>query len=759
MKKIISTFLISALLFTNIVGPVRAQIAPPPLPSAPSEPSAPTPPPAPTPPAEPSPPSEPSAPPAPTPPTAPSPAPSPSSVSDAIEASPSPTSDDQEDLETGEVNDDSGSGDTQPTGNEVDPQVLGETSGDQDESHGDGDAAIDTGNANSDAIIINDVNSNLGSGGSTDAGDINVGNAGNGAGSDNLGEVNTTNDSSTIQNNDALVTNDVDLGSISGSNDVSHNTGVDATIVTGDANTSASIVNGVNTNLDGVQVVEFNIDDTHTGDIVLEFPTTDGCGATVCGNNGNLSATNSGNGTDSNNDAGIDATNTDQTFQNNTADVTNNIELVADSGHNDASYNTGGDSAITTGDANAVATVGNFVNNNLSAAGEVLIAVVNVFGDLVGNIILPESTVSTNNTTVANTGNGADSTNNATATTANTDTTNQINTANIANNLDVAATTGNNSAENNTTGFSDGTNVINSGDAAVDVNVVNIANNNIAGDTWWLVFVNDASGNWVGQIMGAPVGSTMAGSVGTQFIVGPDGSIIAQNTGNGASSTNNATVNSTNTNTTNQNNTANVTNNVTLVANTGANDASYNTGGGSSVTTGNANVMANIVNFVNNNFSGGKVVLSVVNVFGSWLGSFVTPGQKPPEIASQGVGGAPVSNDSSSQSETSEQTNNESEDTARATSDEQVLGSVSTKPQKSGSSFGFFNSFGASNDLALHQSAVGIVEEDNTITVPKVLPKTAGAKTTIPSWFWKFFSMALGLVVIKRFYRSAHSSK
>ena len=70
MKKIISTFLISALLFTNIVGPVRAQIAPPPLPSAPSEPSAPTPPPAPTPPAEPSPPSEPSAPPAPTPPTA-----------------------------------------------------------------------------------------------------------------------------------------------------------------------------------------------------------------------------------------------------------------------------------------------------------------------------------------------------------------------------------------------------------------------------------------------------------------------------------------------------------------------------------------------------------------------------------------------------------------------------------------------------------------------------------------------------------------
>ena len=358
---------------------------------------------------------------------------------------------------------------------------------------------------------------------------------------------------------------------------------------------------------------------------------------------------------------------------------------------------------------------------------------------------------------MANTGNGADSTNTGTVNSTNTNNTNQINNANIINNLDVSATTGNNSTENNTAGFSDGSNVINSGDASVDVNVVNIANNNISGDTWWLVFVNDASGNWAGQIMGAPSGATMAGSVGTQFIVTPDGSIIAQNTGNGAGTTNDATVNTTNTNTTTQTNTANINNNITLAANTGGNDASYNTGGSSSVTTGNANVMANILNFVNNNFAGGKVVVSVVNVFGSWLGSFVTPDQKAPEVAAGGTGGTQL-NDQNNSGGTTNNSSDTHENSSQAENGSSALGDLTPtliKKVKPGGVLG--TTQGA--DIGMQVRVPGGVEEDNTIVVPHSVIKTAGVRTVIPSWFWKFFAMVLTLVIVKRFYKAAYPRK
>ncbi|MFI5134113.1 MAG: hypothetical protein ACHQEB_07250, partial [Chitinophagales bacterium] len=48
--------------------------------------------------------------------------------------------------------------------------------------------------------------------------------------------------------------------------------------------------------------------------------------------------------------------------------------------------------------------------------------------------------------------------------------------------------------------------------------------------------------------------------------------------------------------------------------------------------TGNAQIIANMVNFVNNNISGnGKLFVTVVNVFGSWMGDFITPGSKKPD--------------------------------------------------------------------------------------------------------------------------------
>ncbi|HLA03875.1 MAG TPA: hypothetical protein VJ065_01420, partial [Patescibacteria group bacterium] len=94
-----------------------------------------------------------------------------------------------------------------------------------------------------------------------------------------------------------------------------------------------------------------------------------------------------------------------------------------------------------------------------------------------------------------------------------------------------------------------------------------------------------------------------------------------------------------------------IDNNVNLTANTGGNRASYNTGGDSSIKTGDANIAASIVNFINSNIIGRTVMVGIVNVFGSWLGDAVPPGEEPDGSGnSAGVGGASSSNSSSSSS-------------------------------------------------------------------------------------------------------------
>lgn len=399
----------------------------------------------------------------------------------------------------------------------------------------------------------------------------------------------------------------------------------DSSLKTGNANTTGSIVNSVNSNLAGASVSEFNINDDHHGDYVLDFAANCVSG---CGDGGLNTVANTGNGADSTNTASSSSTNNNTTNQNNSGDVTSNMTLSADSGNNTASYNTNGDSSIQTGDANVAANILNFVNNNL--AGKVVLGVVNIFGNLVGDIIMPDMGSSSctsscsGSTSVANNNNGAGSTNTASSNTTNNDNTFQNNDATIENNLTLGATTGANNTSYNTGGGS----AVTTGDSSTKAQVVNVANTNTDGGNVWLVIVNKA-GQWIGKILGAPDGATTAGSEGTEITVDPNGQVTATNSGNGAGSTNSTTNNQTNNNTTNQNNTAHIVNNLDLSANTGGNNASYNTGGNSNISTGDAKVIANIINFVNNNITGkGKLVVTFVNVFGSWVGDLVTPGQK-----------------------------------------------------------------------------------------------------------------------------------
>lgn len=493
-----------------------------------------------------------------------------------------------------------------------------------------GNTAITTGDANNDSDITTQGNTNASTNNTCCAGSASVENSGNGTGSTNNGSASIANNNNTNQSNSASVANDLNQTTVTGQNSTSFNVG-DSSIKTGDANTTGTVITAVNTNVDGVMISEFNIADDHVGDIVLDFGA--GC---VQGCNGNtVNAENTGNGAGSDNAASSSATNNNTTDQTNNANIGSALTLTADSGNNDARFNTGGDSDIVTGDANVAANSLTFANNNI--AGNVIFGVVNIFGDLIGDIILTEEAMNAacggscgGSATASNTGNGSGSANTSLASNNTNNTTFQSNDADINNTLILDAQTGNNDASLNTGGNS----TIQTGDANVQANVLNVANSNIGGGNMWLVIINEA-GRWIGRIFGAPEGSNMAGSEGTEFVVDPEtGAVTASNNGNGANSTNQANAGTTTNNTTNQTNNAVINNQLDLSANTGGNSTSFNTDGNSNIKTGDATIVANIVNFVNNNIVGnGKLVVTVVNVFGKWLGNFYTPDHPKPAKA------------------------------------------------------------------------------------------------------------------------------
>ena len=498
---------------------------------------------------------------------------------------------------------------------ETDEEVLGQTADGQV-----GDVEIETGDATSTATIVNDVNSNLAVVSTDDdSGGITILNTDNDNDSTNIGSVTVVENADTAQDNVAVIVNNMDQNTDTGDNSASKNVG-DSSIETGDANTTGTIINTVNTNVDGVMVVEFNIADDHMGDIVLDFDFVN-----VVEGGDEIFVENSENGADTTNTSTVDTVANNDTFQTNDALVENNMTFVSDSGGNTTDKNTAGDSEINSGDANVAANILNFANNNI--AGDVVYAVVNIFGDLVGDIIFPEDTFlasssTDSNTTAVNSGNGADSENTAFVDQILNDETIQFNEANIENNLVFDANTGENVTSNNTNGDSS----IETGDVDVEAQVVNITNTNVDGENVWLVIINEA-GNWIGKIFGSLDGTTLAGSEDLEFLVGENGEISVANVDNGDGSTNSADVSQETNSTLVQTNSADIVNNINLSVNTGGNSASSNTGGDSSIKTGNANIVANIVNFVNNNITGsGRMFVTVVNVFGSWVGDFISPG-------------------------------------------------------------------------------------------------------------------------------------
>ena len=740
-KRLLATLLMAAFIFVQ--NPLTLALAQ----SAPEAPSAPSAPAAPTPPVELE---EPAAPSEPTPPPSPE-APSAPTLEEATNPEPTPTwpnhnrKEDESDSGSGSNSDSSNGGAESNSSTYPD---WNEGTGGQSSDGQSGSTTINTGDADNVGNISTKANTNISltpSSDTTSAG-VAVTNSGNGTDSVNTGSVATSTDTNNFQNNSANVGNNLFQNTTTGDNSASRNTGGDQKIVTGDANTTGTIITGVNTNIDALAVYEFNVTDDHQGDYILDLSKAtciQGCAG------GDTTVKNTGNGADSTNTGNLDSSVTDNSFQTNDALIENNMTLISDSGDNKVDMNTGGDSSVTTGDANVSGSVVNMVNNNF--AGDVVYAVVNIFGNFVGDIILPDGTVLSccaSSTTAANVGNGTGSENTASVDQTTNTNTYQFNAADIQNNLILDAETGDNDVNKNT----DGSSSVTTGDSNVVAQVLNVANTNIIGGTWWLVLVNEA-GKWIGKIVGSPDGQNYAGSDGFEFTVNETGEITAVNSGNGAGSTNDASVNQNTNTTTSQTNNATIVNNVNLSAKTGDNSANMNTGGNNSIVTGDATIVASIVNFVNNNIvGGGKLFVTVVNVFGSWLGDFVGPGQTKESDNQPGIGGS-----STPENNTNTNTNGESNATGTDSSSHQTsVASYIIETQKkilkvsgnSGSGISGVNE--ADDELAIVAGNSSIGED-----------ATLGKKVIKVNLAWFIFALPLGLgyyIIRRKRIRAAHAA-
>src|SRR3990170_513335 len=207
--------------------------------------------------------------------------------------------------------------------------------------------------------------------------------SGNGANSTNDANVAVSDNTQVTQNNTANITNNVNVSADTGKNDANKNTGGDVDITTGNASTTVGVSNTANANVADVDVdsdTGKNDANANTGGSVSI--TTGNADTTVAvantanknvatvgngsGNGGSLSVVISGNGYKSTNLVNVALASTTGVQQNNRANITNDVDVDADTGKNDANKNTGGDVEILTGNADADVDVSNLANFNFA---------------------------------------------------------------------------------------------------------------------------------------------------------------------------------------------------------------------------------------------------------------------------------------------------------------------------------------------------------------------------------------------------------
>jgi hypothetical protein len=256
---------------------------------------------------------------------------------------------------------------------------------------------------------------------------------GNGVNSTNDVNVSNNNASVVNQTNSANITNKVDSNSSTGGNSSSFNTGGDTRIVTGNATSNVTLNTAANLNRADLS----------------------GCGSCA---GAAYNVTVQGNGVGSDNDVNLNKGNSVFLNQDNNANIKNDVDANANTGKNDAGYNTGGDTIIVSGNARNDVTVNNRANANFATIGG-------------GN-----GSVAGNGSSVRVVGNGAFSDSDVTLNGGSAVVLDQYNHANIKNYIDANAKTGNNDASFNTGGET----AIVTGHARTNVGVDNLVNFNSA---------------------------------------------------------------------------------------------------------------------------------------------------------------------------------------------------------------------------------------------------------------------------------------
>ncbi len=434
------------------------------------------------------------------------------------------------------------------------------------------------GNWTGNIILPKMTNPNLTEASST----IDVSSGDTGANSTTTSETNVTNSLNIKNQNQAVITENVNAQTNTGDNKASDNGG-SGVLAFGDAKVRTNELNVADLNVTGnswwmVVVNKFGdwagstvgspsdmfIDNLENTTVYTPY----GSGVVV-NNQHTPSATTSDTQVNVNNEADITSTNT--------AEISNKLNVNAVSGENESQYNTG-HAYITTGDIRVMNNLVNFANTNINV-GNWLLTVVNVFGNWTGNLIFDQTASST-------------ATASTTGSTTNSSTDNSISNSNVStttNNASSSASSGENTANYNT-----GSGIITTG-AAVSVNNVNNQTN-----------IND---NTVGNGTSSSTDATASGTAST-------------------------TINNSITN----NNTASTTNNASAQSSTGSNSSNYNTGSGV-IDTGLADALLQLGNSSNMNKSQIEQAVNGLDDIASSTASSTSSGSDPSGSGSTQNGG------------------------------------------------------------------------------------------------------------------------
>jgi hypothetical protein len=447
------------------------------------------------------------------------------------------------------------------------------------------DGGSGTGSSSTGGNSISNTGPNSSNGIDNDGG-TSSGSSINGTGPDSNNSINgSDNNNTSIDNNtNSGVNNNLNAAASTGDASVVGNT-TGGSAATGDAqdvNNSINLLQSASSALGGnAQTFVANIDGNVDGNLLINPASL-----------GSVQGTSDPSST-GNNNLNID--------NQNTGTINNNIGLSSASGNASVNDNTNGGNA-TSGSASTIADVVNMIDSAINS-GQSFVGVININGDLNGNIMVPQDLfnqmVADNVPTVSISTTGPGSQNNVSENNGNNNT-NVTNTNNqgINNNVSDTANSGTAGVSNNTSAGSATT-----GNASNTITAFNLTGSDVIGANDLLVFVNVArGGNWVGMIVNAPAGATAAE--------------LGGNVTESSAANNNTNVNNTNTGT--------INNNIKGASTSGNADVSSNTKAGNA-TSGNASNVTNLLNVENSDLSlSGWFGILFINVFGDWNGNFGT---------------------------------------------------------------------------------------------------------------------------------------